>query len=392
MSGGIRFVLAEKNRFSSRHLTYALRLKSNARRGGRVEDIILADSVMEHVQGAAIHGTMLYEDGRSGEDLPVFRNITIEKIRARGGDYGIFLEAFEEVPITGLVLRDIRIDGVDQAMRSMNWEDPVVEDVQINGKPFPRPGKVRILGVPVEGHAVQACAEYCGGEGELYFTWEVVRGETGEQKSLEKADWIKAGEGEHFILPKDCLAVRVTALDQKGERESSRSYRVLSRKEAAKEAEGRKRLICRGMLEVGDPAPDRSFITRAKLAQMLLPLAEPILKRDGEALLAMDVAVACGFFAKEEDGGCQPEGTVTRQEMATVAMQACGVNYRNASSTMPVCADVGEVSDNYGTNVARALYFGFMELDEKGCFRPEGLVTVESAVAIINRVADFAGI
>lgn len=106
----------------------------------------------------------------------------------------------------------------------------------------------------------------------------------------------------------------------------------------------------------------------------------------------MDVAVACGFFAKEEDGGCQPEGTVTRQEMATVAMQACGVNYRNASSTMPVCADVGEVSDNYGTNVARALYFGFMELDEKGCFRPEGLVTVESAVAIINRVADFAGI
>lgn len=392
MSGGIRFVLAEKNHFSSRHLTYALRLKSNARRGGRVEDIILADSVMEHVQGAAVHGTMLYEDGRSGEDLPVFRNITIEKIRARGGDYGIFLEAFEEVPITGLVLRDIRIDGVDQAMRSMNWEDPVVEDVQINGKPFPRPGKVRILGVPVEGHAVQVCAEYCGGEGELYFTWEVVRGETGEQKSLEKADWIKDGEGEHFILPKDCLAVRVTALDQKGDRESSRSYRVLSRKEAAKEAEGRKRLICRGMLEVGDPAPDRSFITRAKLAQMLLPLAEPILKRDGEALLAMDVAVACGFFAKEEDGGCQPEGTVTRQEMATVAMQACGVNYRNASSTMPVCADVGEVSDNYGTNVARALYFGFMELDEKGCFRPEELVTVESAVAIINRVADFAGI
>ena len=83
---------------------------------------------------------------------------------------------------------------------------------------------------------------------------------------------------------------------------------------------------------------------------------------------------------------------MTRQEMATVAMQACGVNYRNASSTMPDCADVGQVSNNYGTNVARALYFGFMELDPDGCFAPRRLVTVGEAESVLNRVADFAGI
>ena len=33
------------------------------------------------------------------------------------------------------------------------------------------------------------------------------------------------------------------------------------------------------------------------------------------------------------------------------------VNYRNASSTMPVCTDVDRVANNYGTNAARALYF-----------------------------------
>ena len=59
-------MLAVNNRFSSPSLTYALRLKTNARRGGRVEDIILADSVMDHVHGAAVHGTMLYEDGHNG--------------------------------------------------------------------------------------------------------------------------------------------------------------------------------------------------------------------------------------------------------------------------------------------------------------------------------------
>ena len=116
-----------------------------------MEDIILADSVMDHVHGAAVHGTMLYEDGRNGSDLPVFHNITIENIIAHGGDYGIFLEAFDEVPVTGLTLRNIRIDGVVRPMRSMNWKEPVVDDVVINGKCFPRPGGVRILGVPVRG-------------------------------------------------------------------------------------------------------------------------------------------------------------------------------------------------------------------------------------------------
>lgn len=67
MSGGIRKVLACDNRFSSPNLTYALRLKTNAKRGGKVEQIMLCDSVMDHVHGAAVHGTMPYEDGRNGD-------------------------------------------------------------------------------------------------------------------------------------------------------------------------------------------------------------------------------------------------------------------------------------------------------------------------------------
>ena len=59
---------------------------------------------------------------------------------------------------------------------------------------------------------------------------------------------------------------------------------------------------------------------------------------------------------------------------------------------MPVCADVEKVSNNYGTNVARALYFGFMELGEGDCFFPDRPVTLGEAVEVLNRVADFAGI
>ena len=68
------------------------------------------------------------------------------------------------------------------------------------------------------------------------------------------------------------------------------------------------------------------------------------------------------------------------------------MNYRNASSTMPVCTDVDRVANNYGTNAARALYFGFMQLEADGHFDPERPVSRKEAVEILDRVADFAGL
>ena len=390
MSGGIRSVLAVNNRFSSPNLTYALRFKTNARRGGRVEDIILADSVMDHVHGAAVHGTMLYEDGRNGNDLPVFRNITVENITAHGGDYGIFLEAFDEVPITGLKLRNIRIDGVAQPMRSMNWKEPVVEQVVINGKKFPRPGKVRILGVPVRGGEVAASAENCGGQARCTFFWQL---------SSNGADWDARREGKVFFIPEDPALnyVRVTALDDLGNQETSHIYQILAKTASGiPENPERQRLRCRGMLEGVKESSSDALITRQQLAGMMLPLANPALcsmtPEQEAGSSALDAAIKNGFLAPDPENGPNPEGFVTRQEMATVAMQACGVNYRNASSTMPVCRDVSRVGNNYGTNAARALYFGFMELKKDGCFDPQRFVTVAEAVVILNKVADFAGI
>lgn len=379
MSGGIRRVLAQRNRFSSPHLTYALRFKTNARRGGFVEDVVLRDSVMENVHGAAVHGTMLYEDGRNGDSLPVFRNITVENITAHGGDYGIFLEAFPEVPITGLVLRNIQIDGARQALRSMNWQGAVVENVTINGKAFPRPGFVRILGVPVSNGTVQASALSCGGDVPLTYAWEVSR---------DGNTWEPAGEGEAFTVPAGAAFLRLTAADGQNNAETSRPYRVLDGSDSGPAA----RLRCRGMLGGEEPAPDAP-VTRMQVANMLVPLADPTLTGPVPADTdhpAARMAAANGFFPLE-NGRFQPERTVTRQEMATVAMEACGVNYRNASSTMPVCADVGEVANNYGTNAARALYFGFMELED-GRFDPCRPVTVAESITILDRVADFAGL
>lgn len=339
----------------------------------------MLDSVMDHVHGAAVHGTMLYEDGRNGGSLPVFRDITVENIEAHGGDYGIFLEAFPEVPITGLTLRGIRIDGARRALRSMNWQGAVVEDVTINGKSFPRPGYVRILGVPAPGVTVRAGAAGCGGNVRLAYRWEI---------SPDAMCWSPAGEGERFAVPGGAAFLRLTAVDEHANAEHSCPYQVLGTAEDGPAA----RLRCRGMLVGGTPDPD-ALATRGLLAKLLVPLADPDLTgpvpADTDSFPAR-LAAANSFFPLE-DGCFLPEQTVTRQEMATVAMEACGVSYRNASSTMPVCGDSAEVSNNYGTNVARALYFGFMELED-GCFHPRRPVTVGEGIAILDRVADFAGL
>ncbi|MCD8223187.1 MAG: glycosyl hydrolase family 28 protein [Clostridiales bacterium] len=422
MSGGIRCVAAMNNRFCSPNLTYALRLKTNARRGGIVEDIVLADTVIDCVHGAAVHGTMLYEDGRNGDELPIFRNLLIENIRAYGGDYGVFLEAFDEVPITGLTLRNIEITGVTQPMRCMNWQDPVIENVRINGKYFPRPDKVRVLGITARGQEVTATARTCRSGEKLSWRWQLA-GENGK--------WVEAGSGETFVIPTDDAEnhlpasdipayLRVVAEDENGNQEFSHCYRILSGKAAGADVNAC-RLVCRGLLTERDILEKEKPIRRETLAQMLMPLAnpdtgvrrEPAAEESKESVeqgknqvtadgtvpntmipdgKVLDIVVKQGFLALTEEGELCPEGLVSRQEMATVAMQACGVNYRNASSTMPVCADVKEVGNNYGTNVARALYFGFMELEPDGKFQPRRPVTGYETIQILNRVADFAGL
>jgi len=102
------------------------------------------------------------------------------------------------------------------------------------------------------------------------------------------------------------------------------------------------------MLPAG-AVPTEEPITRIQLAAMLLPLADPKLRgpvpKDTQAMTAL-AAVANRFLALDDEGNFCPENGITRQEMASVAMQACGVNYRNASSTTPVCLDAQEVANS----------------------------------------------
>lgn len=382
MSGGLRRIVARANRFDSPNLTYALRLKSNARRGGVVEQVVLADSEIRRVGGATVHGTMMYEDGPNGDYLPVFRDILIENVTAHGGEYGIFLEAFPQVPITGLTLRHIRIDGAGRALRAANWQGAVLEDVVINGEAYPRPYAVRLHGVPYPGGPVRAVSRCCVEGRAVRYLWQLCGAD---------GVWRPLGIGEDLTLPEDCRGLlRLAATDCDGRTAHSIAYRIVAAPmpDAAAGMPGSaaaRRLQARGMLDAAAYDPGAP-VTRGQLAAMLGPLLGQAPQGDPLAR-----AIAQGAMALR-DGAPMPQGTVPRQELATVVMACCGVSYRNASTTMPVCADVGQVSTVHGTHVARALHYGFLALDGEGRFHPETPATMAEAVTTLDAVADFAGI
>ena len=228
MSGGIKNLFADNNTFDSPTLNYALRFKTNAERGGAVENIYLRNSKVKSVGNAVVHATMLYDVGRDGNYLPQFKNITIENLTSSGGEYGIFMEAFEEVPITGLVFRNVNISNVGTDIRALNWEDPVMENVTINGKTYPRPVETKILGVPVPGERIEGSSTLLGGEDtDLSSKWLISDSADGDY---------------HFFRIRRSYAVpsylagkyiKFVSTDRSGNQDASIPYKVLRSAEIA---------------------------------------------------------------------------------------------------------------------------------------------------------------
>ena len=266
MSGGIKNLFADNNTFDSPTLNYALRFKTNAERGGAVENIYLRNSKVKSVGNAVVHATMLYDVGRDGNYLPQFKNITIENLTSSGGEYGIFMEAFEEVPITGLVFRNVNISNVGTDIRALNWEDPVMENVTINGKTYPRPVETKILGVPVPGQRIEGSSTLLGGENtDLSSKWLISDSADGDY---------------HFFRIRRSYAVpsylagkyiKFVSTDRSGNQDASIPYKVLRSAEIAGTTNDAEllRAASKGYIDENDALDLNRPITKRECAKML---------------------------------------------------------------------------------------------------------------------------
>lgn len=130
VSGGVRQVYAERCRMSSPALERGLRIKTNAMRGGVVEDVFVRDVEIGEV-GSAIDVDMLYEEGADGPFTPVVRNVRVERMSVRRAEYALSVRGLERSPVRGLLVADSVFRGVRRGSRMAGVEELVLRNVVI---------------------------------------------------------------------------------------------------------------------------------------------------------------------------------------------------------------------------------------------------------------------
>lgn len=145
VSGGVRDVFAERNTMSSPDLERGLRIKTNAARGGVVENIFMRDTEILEV-GSAVDIDMLYmhtEEDLSNPHTPVVRNIRVERLTVKQAEVAISIVGMDSSPVGGLVIRDSVFRNVARGSRLANAGMVLLENVALDPAPAPRPQQPR---------------------------------------------------------------------------------------------------------------------------------------------------------------------------------------------------------------------------------------------------------
>jgi unsaturated rhamnogalacturonyl hydrolase len=112
ISGGVRNVFIEDCTMDSPNLDRALRFKSNAQRGGVLENVFMRNVRIGRVAEAVLAIDLLYEEGAKGSFPPVVRNVQLEKITSAASPRVLFVRGFAGAVIEGVRLTDCAFGGI----------------------------------------------------------------------------------------------------------------------------------------------------------------------------------------------------------------------------------------------------------------------------------------
>ena len=114
-SGDIRNVFVEDCTMDSPNLDRALRFKSNAVRGGMLENVFMRDVRIGRVGEAVLTIDLLYEEGAKGSFPPVVRNVQLERITSTASPRVLFIRGFAGATIDGIRISDSAFNSVTAA-------------------------------------------------------------------------------------------------------------------------------------------------------------------------------------------------------------------------------------------------------------------------------------
>ena len=125
ISGSCSNVFVENCEMSSPDLVCALRLKSNAMRGGVLQNIFMRNVNVGLVSNSVLQIDFLYEEGAKGEQKPVAKNIVMDNIKVARAPRVLNVRGFPAASITG-----VRI--CNSSFKQIEKPDQVIEaDVKL---------------------------------------------------------------------------------------------------------------------------------------------------------------------------------------------------------------------------------------------------------------------
>ena len=112
VSGGVRNVFAEDCKMDSPNLDRVLRLKTNAQRGGFIENIFMRNVEVGRVSNSILTIDLVYGRVTDGPFPPVVRNVVMDHVTASACPRVLSIVGTSNSTIEGLRLRDCTFRGV----------------------------------------------------------------------------------------------------------------------------------------------------------------------------------------------------------------------------------------------------------------------------------------
>ncbi len=102
VSGSVRNVYAEECSMDSPNLWHLLRIKTNAVRGGVIENVYVRNVKVGQVAEAVLRIDFYYEEGDKGTFTPIVRNVEMKNVESGKSQFGIWIRAYDRSPATNI--------------------------------------------------------------------------------------------------------------------------------------------------------------------------------------------------------------------------------------------------------------------------------------------------
>ncbi|KFF03382.1 glycoside hydrolase family 28 protein [Flavobacterium reichenbachii] len=137
ISAGVNNVYVENCIMDSPNLDRAIRIKTNSKRGGIIEDVFVRNLEVGTVKECVLKLNMFYNvyGSQTGNFIPTIRNISLENVTVKnGGKYSVWAEGYKESPVENITLKNVKIQKVDSIYLLKNVKNINFINTYINDK------------------------------------------------------------------------------------------------------------------------------------------------------------------------------------------------------------------------------------------------------------------